>query len=42
MMYYIGIDLGTTSVRCALYKEGQKQAEFNREHPLYADGAYAE
>lgn len=42
MMYYIGIDLGTTAVKCALYEDGRKLAEFNREYGLYADGAIAE
>lgn len=42
MMYYIGIDLGTTAVKCALYRESEKLAEYNREYALYADGAYAE
>ncbi len=42
MSCYIGIDLGTTAVKCALYEEGEKLAEFNREYALYAEGAIAE
>ncbi len=42
MMHYIGIDLGTTAVKCALYRDSERLADYNREYALYADGAYAE
>lgn len=41
-MNYIGIDLGTTAVKCALYRDDRAIADFNREYPLIADGAKVE
>lgn len=40
---YIGIDLGTTGLKCVMYDEaGETLAEFNEEYPLIFVGSYVE
>lgn len=40
---YIGIDLGTTGCKCALYDhKGRCLSQFNQEYPLITSGSYVE
>lgn len=41
-MNYIGIDLGTTAVKCGLYRGATPVAEFRREYPLLTAGERVE
>ena len=37
-MNYIGIDLGTTAVKCGIYEDGKELSIYRREYQLIADG----
>lgn len=41
-MNYIGIDLGTTAVKCGIYEDGRELALYRREYQLIADGDFVE
>lgn len=42
-MYYIGIDLGTTGLKCVMFDgDGFEIASYNEEYPLIFKGAYIE